>query len=75
MNPNAITTELTVADILNRWPQVIPVFLKYKLKCVGCSMAAFEMLADALRIHGVSAERFLADVNEVVSQGDTNGAQ
>ena len=72
MKQQDITLKLIVADILERWPRAIPVFLKYRMKCVGCSMAAFEILADALRIHGIPADRFLTDVNEAVSENNTN---
>ncbi|MEA3349960.1 MAG: DUF1858 domain-containing protein [Chloroflexota bacterium] len=75
MKRKEITLKLIVADILDRWPQVIPVFLEYKMKCVGCSMAAFEILADALRIHGIPADQFLAEVNVAVAEGETHRSQ
>ena len=75
MKRQEISLKLIVADVLERWPQVIPVFLKYKMKCVGCSMAAFEILADALRIHGIPADQFLDDANNAVSEGAASDAQ
>lgn len=49
---------MLVADLLREWPQTIPVFLRFHMDCVGCSMAAFERLADAARIYNVPAEVF-----------------
>ncbi len=72
MKRKEITLKLIVADILDRWPQVIPVFLKYKMKCVGCSMAAFEILSDALNNYGIPADQFLDDVNVAVTEGEAH---
>ena len=75
MKREEITLQHIVADVLARWPQVIPVFLKYKMKCVGCSMAAFEVLTDALRIYGIPADQFLDEVNGVVYESETSSTQ
>lgn len=40
--------DLTVADVIDKWPQTIPVFMKYRLGCLGCAMAPFDTLADVL---------------------------
>jgi hybrid cluster-associated redox disulfide protein len=56
-----------VADLLATWPQATPIFLRHKMNCVGCSMAAFETLGDALHIYGLPQEPFLAEVNAAIS--------
>jgi hybrid cluster-associated redox disulfide protein len=56
-----------VADLLATWPQTTPVFLRHKMNCVGCSMAAFESLGDALHIYNLPQEPFLAEINAVIS--------
>jgi len=50
--------QMTVADLLANYPEAIPVFLSNKMSCVGCSMAAFETLADAARIYNLQPEKF-----------------
>jgi len=72
MKQKEITLQFLVADILYQWPQTIPIFLKYKMKCVGCSMSAFEILADALRIHGIPTDQFLDDLNGAVIEGEAH---
>jgi len=74
MEQKEITLKLMVADILDRWPQTISVFLRYKMKCVGCSMSAFEVLSDALIIYGIPADQFLDDLNNAVFENESNGA-
>jgi hypothetical protein len=37
---------LTVAEVMTRWPQVLPLFNRYRLACGGCVMAEFCTIAD-----------------------------
>lgn len=61
------TIDHTVAEIHQRWPGTIPVFLRHHMKCVGCTMAAFETLEDALKIYQIQPEPFLAELRQGAS--------
>ncbi len=54
---------MTISEILDRWPEFIPVFLKHKMACVGCSMADFMTLEDALDIYKINEELFIEELN------------
>jgi hybrid cluster-associated redox disulfide protein len=58
--------QMTVAEILDRWPQTIPVFLRYQTSCVGCSMNIFETLEDAMRIYHLQQTDFLKDLERSI---------
>jgi hybrid cluster-associated redox disulfide protein len=62
LSGNEISNKMTVAEILDRWPQTIPVFLRYQTSCVGCSMNIFETLEDAMRIYHLQQTDFLKDL-------------
>jgi hybrid cluster-associated redox disulfide protein len=49
-----ITKEMTIGEIITRYPQVIPVILEQGLHCIGCGVAAGESIADGLAAHGKS---------------------
>ena len=66
MNQQIITPDLIIADIFTRWPQTVPVFLKHKMGCVGCSMATFEPLHSALDIYSIPAQDFVAELHEAI---------
>ncbi len=51
-----------VAEVLQRWPSTLPVFIRYRLACVGCLMARFERLTAVPHIYGLDAQRFLREV-------------
>ena len=66
--PFEITPDLSVEYILRQWPETIPVFLKYRLSCVGCDLSEFEKLSDTARVYHVSIEHFLEDLHTAISQ-------
>ena len=63
---NSINLNMVVSDLLNAWPQVIPVFIRHHMACVGCSMSSFETLGDAAKIYGVVPESFLDELHQVI---------
>lgn len=62
MKPSRLSPQMSVADVLERWPELIPTFLEHRMACVGCSMAAFETLQDAARIYSLHPARFLEEL-------------
>lgn len=67
MNKNQrLNLDKNVADLLNEWPQLIPVFLQHRMACVGCSMSAFETLSDAAKIYGIDPETFFDELHQVI---------
>lgn len=63
-----ISADSIIAHLLQDWPQATPVFLKHKMNCVGCSLAAFDTLGDALGIYGLPLEPFLAELRRAAQR-------
>jgi len=58
--------ELTVEQLLHRWPKSADVLRRAGLSgCLGCAMAPFETLAEALRIYGLKTGPVLAELAKV----------
>lgn len=66
MSKPVISPDLIVADVLNKWPQTIPVFLEYHLGCVGCAMARYDTLQDIARIYQLRADHFLEELEKAI---------
>lgn len=65
---------LTVAEVLARWPQTIPVFIRHRMACVGCAMAPFETLAEVAAIYKLDPDCFLNELRqEVASKPSPSG--
>ena len=66
LQTNRFSPQISIAELLEKWPQVIPIFFRYRLDCVGCSMAAFETLSDVIAIYQLPAELFIADLERSI---------
>lgn len=63
-----ITGDMSIIDIVNEHPEVLPVFREYGMGCIGCMAARFENLAQGAEVHGIDLEQLLADLNTAVEK-------
>ena len=61
-----ITKEMSITDIVFDYPEVIPVFAKHGMGCVGCVSAQYEDLGQGAEVHGIDADLLVADLNAAV---------
>ncbi len=64
-----ITKEMTLGEIVEKYPQANEVFFKYGLHCIGCHIAPSETLEQGAAMHGVAGDdfdKFVIELNEVV---------
>jgi hybrid cluster-associated redox disulfide protein len=66
MRKNAApTAEMTVDDVMRRWPSTIRVFLDFGMRCVGCPIATFHSIDEACEEHDIGADVFLPKIMEI----------
>ncbi len=70
----SLTANLTVAEVLARWPYVIPAFLSRRMACVGCVMARFDTLADVAAIYGLHLGHFLSELQRLISEAASHAS-
>ena len=63
------TTDMTVAEILEKWPGTVSVFQKFKTACVGCTMAQFDTMVDVARIYDIELSGIMAALRNFVVDG------
>ena len=59
-------SDMPVAQIMQTWPNTVPVFLREQLYCVGCPIGGFHTLTDAAREHGATVEDLEATILSVI---------
>ena len=64
-----ISKDMSVEDIVKRYPSTILVFERYGLGCAGCRAALFETVMQGAAIHGIDVDALVADLNAVISKG------
>lgn len=63
-----LNAQLTVDDVMRRWPQTLPVFVRLKLDCVGCDMAPFETLAEVAKTYDLSLDDLLSQLKQAADE-------
>lgn len=58
MNPNSIDPNMSVDEIMRRWPATIRVMIRNRMLCIGCPIGVFHTVMDACEAHGVDQEAF-----------------
>ena len=67
--PIKITKDMTVQEIVERFPMTMPVMMKYGIQCFGCHASTWETLEMGVKGHGMTDEQFaemLKEMNECV---------
>ncbi len=59
MNKNMPTPNMTVDQVMNRWPASKRVFMDFKMGCIGCPIASFHSVDEASREHRIDGAAFL----------------
>ena len=63
------TSDMAVGDVLERWPQTVPVFQELKMACVGCAMAPFDTLDDVAAIYKIDLSQFMESLYLAINSG------
>lgn len=58
-----ITKEMTITQILNRYPETLPVFQRHGLDCHDCQIAEFEQLEHGASVHKVDVDTLVTELN------------
>lgn len=69
-----ITANCLVQEVVERHPQVIRVFVRHGLQCVGCHISPFHTIADTAREYSLQLEALLADLNRAIAAVSTETA-
>ncbi len=65
--------DLTVKEIMDRWPQTASVFISRRMHCVGCPIGPFHTLADAAAEHRLDADALEAAIQDQITAGRAPG--
>ena len=61
-----IRKEMTINDILRRYPETLPVFERHGLDCYDCQIADFEQLEHGATVHKVDLDALLDELNDQI---------
>jgi hybrid cluster-associated redox disulfide protein len=68
--PSKINKEMTLGDVVQKYPDTVEIFMRYGMHCIGCHVAAFETIEQGALAHGLTEEdlkKLVKELNEKVS--------
>jgi len=68
MSCGKITEDMNIRDVIEKHPEVVHVFQKYNMGCIGCIAASFEKLSDIASVHGVDVKKFVEELNGAMKE-------
>ena len=67
MTPAAIDPDMSVDEIMRRWPATIRVMIRNGMFCIGCPIGTFHTVTEACVAHKVDEKAFSAELLSAIS--------
>ena len=67
-----ITKDMTMGELVEKYPQAAKVLVKHGMHCIGCHMAAMETIEQGCKSHGMRSRdvnNVIKEMNDLVSKG------
>lgn len=62
--------EMTIEQLLRRWPETAVIFHQHHMACPGCAVASFYTLIDAANVYGLPPEELIAEIQNAITAID-----
>ena len=71
MAEEKIDKNMTLGEILAKYPESAEVMLRYGLHCIGCHVASWETLEQGAKVHGLDdkqVEQLVKDIEKQIEE-------
>jgi len=68
-----ISKDMSITEVVQKYPNTVEVFFKYGMGCLGCAAARFENIEQGAAAHGIDVDALIADLNKTVNGGGCGG--
>lgn len=59
--------DLSVKEIMDRWPQTAGTFIAHRMHCVGCPIGPFHTLSDAAEEHRLDVDELTEAITREIT--------
>jgi len=63
-----INKDMSIGEIVRRYPETLAVFEKYRLDCFECQIADYEALEHGADVHKINVDQLLEELNAVIKE-------
>lgn len=64
-----IEKQMSIDEVVRKYPETRATFERYGLGCVGCQAALFETIEQGAEVHGINVDELIADLNRQAQKG------
>lgn len=61
-----IAKEMTIGEVIRKYPQAAEILMGFGMGCVGCPSAQAETLEEAAQVHGFNIDDLMEALNKVI---------
>ncbi len=62
----AITKDMGILEVVQKYPDTVDVFVNSGMGCLGCAASHFENIEQGAMAHGIDVDQLIKDLNTVV---------
>ncbi|MBO4852767.1 MAG: DUF1858 domain-containing protein [Schwartzia sp.] len=63
-----ITKDMSIMEVVQKYPDTVEVFMNSGMGCLGCAAAHFENIEQGALAHGIDVDGLMKGLNAVVPQ-------
>ncbi len=61
-----INKDMNIQEVVGKYPELVPVFFKWGLGCIGCAAARYESIEQGAMAHGINVPALIDDLNKAL---------
>ena len=65
-----IRADMTLGDIMQKKPEIIPILMEAGMHCVSCPAALMETLEEAAIVHGMNIDELMEYIEESLKRAE-----
>ncbi len=63
-----ITKDMTIEEVVQRFPETVQVFSQFGVGCLGCSAAHYDNIEQGAAFHGLDADDLVKELNARIAE-------
>lgn len=68
MSDVEITEDMNIREVIEKHPEILSIFQKYNMGCIGCIASSFEKISDIASVHNIDVKKFVKELNEAANK-------
>ena len=66
----AITKDMSILEVVQKYPDTVDVFVNSGMGCLGCAAALFENIEQGATAHGIDVDALIKNLNEAIGAAE-----